>query len=80
MSKTEPIKKDLVIPSIKINNAYQDQPSGVLSSKMFANTPRNDMFVKAAKNVINTETEVGKNLDQVIKRNKIQRVIKNNYK
>lgn len=72
LSKTEPKKKDLVIPSIKINNAYQDQPSGVLSSKMFANTPRNDMFVKAAKNVINTETEVGKNLDQVIKKNKIQ--------
>lgn len=37
------------------------------SSSIFATTPRHDMFYKAATNVIQSESQVGKNLQDIIK-------------
>lgn len=69
LAKINTTKKEMSVPNIKVNKDIR----GFLktaSSPMFANTPRNDMFYKAAKNVINTETEVGKTLYQAINKNK----------
>lgn len=70
LAKLNVDKKEMSMPNIKVNNKDIKGSLNIASSPMFANTPRNDMFYKAAKNVINTETEVGKNLYQAINKNK----------
>lgn len=70
LAKINNDKKEMSIPNIKVNNRDIKTSLGHEPSPMFANTPRNDLFFKAAKNVINSETEVGKNLYQALNKNK----------
>ncbi|XBW34596.1 hypothetical protein QEN19_000159 [Hanseniaspora menglaensis] len=64
------LQERVEVPSLSNNELAEKNPfthGKRGSTLLFGTTPRNDMFFKAATNVIQSETKVGKNLQDIIK-------------